>query len=310
MSYSKFFLLSAKKQQIVTKHGFHMVKPSWQPMLTSIGLTNLVESFLLYFHSSNTMVVYGNLSFALFFLIWCVWNWFSEIIYEGTYEGHHTKKVQRGLELGMILFILSEIMFFFSFFWAFFHASLAPAYTIGGIWPPAGIQVFTWYGVPLANTLLLLLSGVWVTAAHRFLMVPKALDKIIVLNNFYNIYGSLLKLLDNKNLVSQYYLYCFRFLLGTVFLGIAFTGMQGLEYCHSQFSINDSVYGSLFYMLTGFHGLHVIIGTIFLFVMLCRLVNRHFTKSHHLGFIFAAWYWHFVDVVWLFLFIIVYCWGS
>jgi cytochrome c oxidase subunit 3 len=179
----------------------------------------------------------------------------------------------------MILFIVSEVMFFFAFFWAFFHSSLAPTIEIGSVWPPLGIEVLNPWDIPLLNTLILLLSGVTVTWAHHSIVAGERKQAIISLTL-------------------------------TVSLGIIFTIFQALEYIEANFTISDSVYGSTFYMATGFHGFHVLIGTIFLSVCLLRLFYKHFTRQHHFGFEAAAWYWHFVDVVWLFLFITIYWWGG
>ena len=184
-----------------------------------------------------------------------------------------------GLRYGMILFIVSELMFFVAFFWAFFHASLSPTVEIGAVWPPKGIEVLNPWEVPFLNTVILLSSGAAVTWAHHAI-VAGARNQAI--------YGLIL----------------------TILLAIFFTGLQALEYLEAPFTISDGVYGSTFYLATGFHGFHVFIGTVFLSVCLLRLINFHFTKSHHFGFEAAAWYWHFVDVVWLFLFVAIYWWGG
>jgi heme/copper-type cytochrome/quinol oxidase subunit 3 len=181
--------------------------------------------------------------------------------------------------MGMLLFILSEVMFFFAFFWAFFHASINPSPFIGGVWPPAFLSVLDPWKVPLLNTLLLLSSGATVTWAHHSIVFGSKTNAFLAL-------------------------------VSTVFLASIFTLLQVFEYITSFFSISDSVYGSTFFMATGFHGFHVFVGTIFLFVCLIRLYFNHFTREHHFGFEAAAWYWHFVDVVWLFLFITIYWWGS
>jgi cytochrome c oxidase subunit 3 len=179
----------------------------------------------------------------------------------------------------MLLFILSEIMFFFSFFWAFFHVSINPSVAIGGVWPPAGLTVISPWGVPLLNTIILLSSGASITWAHHSLLSGDKKDTSLAL-------------------------------VLTVLLAIIFTGLQAFEYLSSPFYISDGVYGSTFYMTTGFHGFHVLIGTCFLIVCFVRLYYDHFTTESHIGFECAAWYWHFVDVVWLFLFITIYWWGS
>ena len=187
--------------------------------------------------------------------------------------------VQQGLRQGVLLFIVSEIMFFFAFFWAFFDASIKPAIVLGGVWPPDGLEILNPWGVPLLNTVILLTSGATVTWAHHGIVAGA----------------------KNSSQIG---------LLLTVILAAIFTGLQVLEYLDAPFSISDGVYGSTFFMATGFHGFHVFIGTVFLFICLIRLNLNHFTKEHHFGFEAAAWYWHFVDVVWLFLFVTVYWWGS
>jgi len=205
--------------------------------------------------------------------------WWRDVIRESTYEGQHTVSVQVGLSYGFILFIASEIMFFFAFFWAFFHVSLSPAVELGSIWPPPGIQPFNPWHDPFLNTYILLFSGLTVTAAHYYLLAG---DR--VWSSFY--------------------------LALTLQLAILFTTIQLSEYFAAPFSINDGVYGSTFFMATGFHGLHVLVGTIFLSVAWLRLLHYQLSRFHHLGFSTAAWYWHFVDVVWLFLFVMVYWWGG
>jgi cytochrome c oxidase subunit 3 len=212
----------------------------------------------------------------ILFVMYC---WWRDIIREGTIEGQHTNSVQAGLRWGMILFIASEVMFFVAFFWAFFHSSFNPNPAIGGVWPPAFIATLSPWQVPLLNTILLLSSGASVTWAHHSIVLG---DK------------------DQASIA----------LIVTVILAAIFTGLQGYEYITAPFTISDSVYGATFYMATGFHGFHVFVGTTFLTVCLGRLYFNHFTREHHFGFEAAAWYWHFVDVVWLFLFITIYWWGS
>jgi cytochrome c oxidase subunit 3 len=186
----------------------------------------------------------------------------------------------------MILFIASEVMFFVAWFWAYFNSALFPADPVhftrealfGGVWPPKDIQTFDPWHLPLLNTLILLTSGTTVTWAHHALLEG-----------------------DRKGLKWG--------LILTVVLGACFTCVQAYEYHHAAFSFAGNVYGATFFMATGFHGFHVLVGTIFLLVCLFRAYAGHFTPTHHLGFEFAAWYWHFVDVVWLFLFICIYVWG-
>lgn len=259
------------------QHPFHLVDISPWPLMTSISLFTLTLSFIMYFH----FFIKGTLYFIISLCIFCFYlsRWFSDVIIESTYEGHHTYKVQRGIRLGMCLFIASEVMFFFSFFWAFFHGSLAPSVDIGVSWPPIGIETLDPWGMPLLNTIILLSSGIAVTWSHR-----------AILSN------------DRDGMTNS--------LLTTIGYGAFFTAIQYYEYVESSFSINDSIYGSLFFMLTGFHGIHVFVGTVFLVVCLLRHFKYHFTSNHHVGFECAIWYWHFVDVVWLFLFIVIYIWGG
>lgn len=181
--------------------------------------------------------------------------------------------------LGIILFIVREIFFFLSFFWAFFHSRLSPVIYLGGIWPPCGIESLNAFQVPLLNTVILLASGVRVTWAHQTLLGENFLATRVSL-------------------------------IVTWGLGIYFLFLQWIEYRISIFRISDSVYGRTFFIATGFHGFHVIVGTLFLIIIWQRVGFVHFRSSHHLGFEFAAWYWHFVDVVWLFLFSVVYWWGA
>jgi len=261
-------------------HFWHLVNPSPWPILTALSLFNTLTGLILFFHSKaigSFLIIYN-----LIILIFIVESWFTDIIREATFEGKHTKPVQQGLKLGMILFIVSEVMFFVSFFWAYFHFALSPAIEIGCLWPPYGIQVFNYLHIPLYNTFVLLLSGVCVTWTHNEILLKNSKNK-------FNTYFSLIL---------------------TLILAIHFTYWQLREYIMSSFNISDSVYGSIFFMATGFHGFHVILGTLFLFSSFVRLLQFHFTRDHHLGLEFAIWYWHFVDVVWLFLFISVYWWSS
>ena len=212
--------------------------------------------------------------------------WWRDVIHEAE-TGDHTPVVQLSHRYGMILFIASEVMFFVAWFWAFFDASLFTNESIqygrvaftGGIWPPKGTEVLDPLNLPLLNTLILLTSGTTVTWAHHAL-----------LHN------------DRRGLKLG--------LLLTILLGATFTAVQAWEYAHAPFAFSNSIYGATFFMATGFHGFHVLIGTIFLAVCLWRASIGQFTPDHHLGFEFAAWYWHFVDVVWLFLFSCIYVWGS
>ena len=212
-------------------------------------------------------------------ILFVLFVWWRDVIREATFEDQHNSSVQRGLRLGMMLFIVSEVMLFFAFFWAFFHSSLHPVFNIGGVWPPEAITTIPAFGIPLTNTFFLLSSGATVTWAHHAIMARGKRHSLIAL-------------------------------ICTTVLAILFTGLQGYEYLEAPFSISDSVFGSCFYITTGFHGFHVFVGTCFLFVSFVRIILSHFTSTHHFGFEAAAWYWHFVDVVWLFLFVVVYWWGG
>nr|YP_009744368.1 cytochrome c oxidase subunit III [Cynoglossus roulei]QIE13322.1 cytochrome c oxidase subunit III [Cynoglossus roulei]QNO35769.1 cytochrome c oxidase subunit III [Cynoglossus roulei] len=257
------------------KHPYHMVDPSPWPLTGAIAALLLTSGLAMWFHSNSTLLM--NLGLTL--LILTITQWWRDVIREGTFQGHHTGPVQKGLRYGMILFIISEVLFFAGFFWAFYHSSLAPTPELGGIWPPTGITPLNPFEVPLLNTAVLLASGVTVTWAHHSIMAGRRKPAIHAL-----------------------------FL--TISLGFYFTLLQALEYYEAPFTIADGVYGSTFFVATGFHGLHVIIGSTFLLVCLLRQINYHFTPTHHFGFEAAAWYWHFVDVVWLFLYVSIYWWGS
>jgi len=257
-------------------HSFHLVDPSPWPLISAFSAFFLTFGGVLYMHgytSGRFLLFYG-----LVMVVCLMATWWRDIIREGTIEGQHTQAVQNGLRMGVILFIISEIMFFFAFFWAFFHSSFNPSIAIGGVWPPAGLVVLEYWLVPFLNTVLLLTSGYTVTWAHHSIIWGEKTQALISLSL-------------------------------TIICAIIFTALQGFEYVTAPFSISDGIYGSVFYMATGFHGFHVFIGTCFLTVCLVRLNADHFTREHHFGFEAAAWYCHFVDVVWLFLYITIYWWG-
>jgi cytochrome c oxidase subunit 3 len=210
-----------------------------------------------------------------------MWAWSINLFKESTKEGHHTLRVQLALKYGMLLFLVSEAMLFFPFFWAFFHGSLSPAVALGAIWPPVGIkgiETLDPFMLPLVNTLVLLCSGVAIVGAHRAI-----------------IYG-------HKSIV-------FNMMYLAISFGIFFSWLQFIEYGLTKFTINDGLYGSVFFMLTGLHGFHVIVGTTLLLISYWRIAINNFSTKHHIGFETAAWYWHFVDVVWLGVFAFVYIWG-
>jgi len=258
-------------------HSFHLVDPSPWPLVAAFSALTLTFGGVMYFNGYNNggfTVIFG---FCI--ILYIMFTWWRDITREGTYEGQHTSRVQLGLRMGVLFFIVSEIMFFFAFFWAFFHSSLNPTFYIGGVWPPMFLVILNPWKVPLLNTIILLSSGATVTLAHHAIVAG-----------------------EKKEAVNA--------LIWTILLAAFFTALQGLEYVSAPFTISDGVYGSTFYMATGFHGFHVLIGTIFLTICLIRLQLEHFTKEHHFGFEAAAWYWHFVDVVWLFLFLTIYWWGS
>nr|YP_010272289.1 cytochrome c oxidase subunit III [Gigantopelta aegis]UKE79916.1 cytochrome c oxidase subunit III [Gigantopelta aegis] len=259
----------------MTRNPFHIVDFSPWPMTGSIGALFLTIGMVSWMRNMSTL----GLFFGLFLILLTMLQWWRDVVREGSFQGHHTTMVYKGLCLGMILFILSEVLFFIAFFWAYFHSSLAPTLELGSCWPPIGISPLNPFDVPLLNTAVLLASGVTVTWAHHSLMEG-----------------------DRPGAIQA--------LLFTVLLGAYFSYLQAGEYYETSFSISDGAYGSIFFVATGFHGLHVLIGSTFLTVCLIRTWMYHFSNEHHFGFEAAAWYWHFVDVVWLFLYLSIYWWGS
>jgi cytochrome c oxidase subunit 3 len=257
------------------KHPYHLVDPSPWPVVGAISAFVLAIGGVLFMHQEGPWVMVAGFVMVLFTMA----MWWRAVIREGQHEGHHTPVVRVGLRYGMALFIASEVMFFSAFFWAYFHAALDPTEATGGTWPPQGIHPFNPWDLPFLNTLILLTSGVTVTWAHHALIENNRRDVI-------------------------------RGLALTVLLGLTFTCIQAFEYHHASFGFTEGIYPSTFFMATGFHGFHVIVGTIFLIVCLGRAMKGHFKPDHHVGFEAAAWYWHFVDVVWLFLFACIYWWGS
>ena len=257
------------------QHPYHLVDQSPWPLTGAISALMMTSGLILWFHTKkNLLLIAGRL-----LLILTIIKWWRDVIREATFQGYHTLPVSTGLRYGMILFITSEVCFFFAFFWAFFHRRLAPTIELGVSWPPTGIKPINPFLVPLLKTAVLLSSGVTVTWAHH---------SILSRNRAGAIQGLFL----------------------TILLGVYFTALQAWEYYDSPFTIADRVYGATFFVATGFHGLHVLIGTTFLLVCFLRLIVFHFSNNHHFGFEAAAWYWHFVDVVWLFLYVCIYWWGS
>jgi cytochrome c oxidase subunit 3 len=254
------------------------VDPSPWPLLSAFAGGLLVTGIILLAHYGMRWPLYAGVAGVLV----CMFGWWRDVLKESRAPGLHSPVVRLGLRYGMILFIASEVMFFVAFFWAYFHFALYPEHVSGAeqaIWPPAGIKTFDPWHLPFLNTMILLLSGCTVTWAHHGLL-----------------HG------DRKALIAGLGL--------TVLLGLTFTGLQAWEYMVAPFPFTGGVYPSTFFLATGFHGFHVIVGTIFLTVCLFRAIAGHFTPEKHFGFEAAAWYWHFVDVVWLFLFVSIYWWGA
>uniref|UniRef100_UPI00300161D0 cytochrome c oxidase subunit III n=1 Tax=Sannella crucifera TaxID=3019673 RepID=UPI00300161D0 len=258
----------------MNNHPFHLVDKSPWPITGSIGLMTMLSGVVMWFNN------YGLISMSMGYTIimLTMMQWWRDVIREASYQGLHTIKVVNSMKMGMLMFILSEIFFFLSFFWAFFHSSLSPSIEIGMKWPPLGIVSFNPMNVPMLNTMILLSSGITITWAHQALMMKK----------YYKM---------NKAMII------------TITLGVYFSLLQMYEYIESPFCISDSIYGSTFFMATGFHGIHVIIGTIFILVSKIRMSKLHMSKNHHVGFEASAWYWHFVDVVWLLLYMSMYWWS-
>ncbi len=268
-------------------HDYHLVDPSPWPAVGSVGAFIMMLGAVAWmkgvFGLSGPWVFFIGLAMVLYTMV----GWWRDVIKEAETQGHHTPVVQLHHRYGMVLFIASEVMFFVAWFWAYFDASLftgeaaqtARVAATGGVWPPEGIETFDPFHLPLINTLVLLTSGTTVTWAHHALQQG-----------------------DREGL--KWGLIC------TVLLGLLFTALQAYEYDHAAFGFSGNIYGATFFMATGFHGFHVIVGTIFLAVCMFRAFAGHFSPTHHFGFEAAAWYWHFVDVVWLFLFAAIYVWGA
>ena len=261
-------------------HEYHILEPDIWPLIGSLSALVFTSGMVLFMHDMPSAHLVLGLGIAG--LIATFFSWFSNIVKEAQ-RGDHTPIVQLHMRYGMILFIASEVMFFVGWFWSWFDFALFPSElseVVGGQFPPAAIEyVINPFGLPLLNTLILLCSGTTVTWAHHSL-----------------IHG------DRDGLKKGLWL--------TVILGAIFTCIQAYEYAVAPFAFGGNTYSSAFYMATGFHGFHVLVGTIFLIVCLVRAYKGHFTPRQHFGFEAAAWYWHFVDVVWLFLFAVVYVWGG
>ena len=257
------------------KQPWHVPDPSPWPIIGTISAFGMACG-LIWFMQTGTpwMLIVGGIS-----VMFSMMGWWREVIIEANDGRSHNMSVITSLRIGVILFILSEVMFFFAFFWAFFHSSLPILNIVAGPWPPEGIEPVGAAGIPMLNTLILITSSLTVTVAHH-----------AILEN------------DRKSVI--------RWTAVTAVLGAIFLGVQIYEYGIAPFGLSDGIYPSTFYLATGFHGFHVFVGTCFLFVCYFRARAGHFTAEHHVGFEAAAWYWHFVDVVWIFLYINVYLWGA
>nr|WRQ18282.1 cytochrome c oxidase subunit 3 [Onukigallia sp.] len=259
----------------MNNHPFHLVDKSPWPITGSLGIMTMTSGMIMWFHLLNPMLMEIGVMISILTMI----QWWRDVVRESTFQGLHTKKVIQSMKIGMIMFILSEILFFTSFFWAFLHSSLSPTMEIGMVWPPLGIKPFNPMNIPMLNTMILLSSGISMTWAHN-------------------------------SLIKKNFTQTMQSMMITIVLGLYFSLLQLYEYIESTFSISDSIYGSTFFMSTGFHGIHVIIGTMFIIISAMRMSNLHMSNNHHVGFEASAWYWHFVDVVWLFLYLLIYWWGS
>nr|AHB23643.1 cytochrome c oxidase subunit III [Ceratobaeus sp. MM-2013] len=254
---------------------FHLVTLSPWPLVTSVNLLSLMMSMGMMFNYKSKTTLY----LSLILLIICSYQWWRDIVRESTFQGYHTVHVIETLKLGMIMFITSEVFFFIAFFWSYFHMFLSPSIQIGNFWPPMGMKfmLINPYQLPLMNTIILISSGMFLTMSHYALI--------------------------NKNLNMTK-----KMMMLTIIFGMIFTIIQIYEYFEAPFSMFMSNYGTTFFMMTGFHGLHVMVGTIFIIIEYKRMSSMQFSNLHHIGFEASAWYWHFVDVVWLFLFLFIYWW--
>lgn len=263
-------------------HPYHIVRPSIWPLASSFAGGLFTFGLVLYMHEAKIGgidVGFKVLALGLLSVLLCMFFWWKDVIFESVIEKVHNRITEIGLKFGMMLFIASEVMFFAAFFWAFFNGAFFPTEAIGFVWPPADIHIINPFELPFMMTMILLLSGCTVTWAHHAILEGHNDDAITALGL-------------------------------SVLLGVIFLGFQVYEYQHIDLEFASGIYASTFFMATGFHGFHVLIGTIFLFVCWRRSKKGHFTTKNHFGFEAAAWYWHFVDVVWLFLFIAIYWWGN
>ncbi|HQU69482.1 MAG TPA: cytochrome c oxidase subunit 3 [Albidovulum sp.] len=264
-------------------HDYHILPPSLWPLLGALGGFIMLFGLVLWVSPQVESKQPWMFLIGTALVAYVMYGWWSEVVREGN-TGDHTPVVRIGLRYGFILFIMSEVMFFSAWFWTFFKHALYPmgpeSPLVDGVWPPEGIVTFDPWHLPLINTLILLCSGAAATWAHHAIAHED----------------------NRKDMINGLAL--------AAVLGIFFTLLQALEYSEAGFGFAGNIYGASFFMATGFHGAHVIIGTIFLLVCMFRAMRGDFTPEQHVGFEAAAWYWHFVDVVWLFLFASIYIWGS
>nr|QHV34325.1 cytochrome c oxidase subunit III [Gessius sp. 'rufidorsus'] len=258
----------------MNNHPYHLVNLSPWPISISMGMLTTMMGIVMWMKFLNMKL----LMLGLVITLMTMTQWWRDVTRESTFQGLHTKKIIKMMKWGMILFITSEVFFFLSFFWAFFHSSLSPNIEIGMMWPPKGIKTLNPINVPMLNTMILLCSGMSMTWAHNSLLMNKV----------------------NQTKQS---------LIITMILGVYFSLIQVMEYFETTFCMSDSIYGSVFFIMTGFHGIHVIIGTIFIMISFIRISKMHMSLVHNVGFESSAWYWHFVDLVWMMLYISLYWWG-
>ena len=270
------------------QHDYHLLSPSPWPIigafsafLMALGAIHWMhpETFLSFLPAKSLLFWIG-----LAAVLYTMLGWWREVVDESVHKKEHTPVIKLGLRYGMVLFIASEVMFFVAWFWAYFHGAFFPTEAMGHVWPPKGVETFDPWHLPFMNTVILLLSGTTVTWAHHALLEG-----------------------DRKGVVQG--------LAVTVVLGVFFSFVQAYEYSHAAFTFGGNeaganFYAGTFFMATGFHGFHVFVGTVFLLICLIRAYKGHFTPKSHFGFEAAAWYWHFVDVVWIFLFASIYVWGA
>lgn len=266
--------LIRSKMSNILRHPYHLVDESPWPLLSAFSVFFITTGIVCWFQLGNMTVI----NLGLLSLLITAFQWWRDISGEGSFQGRHSGVVELGLRWGMLLFIVSEVFFFLSFFWCYFHMRLSPSIDVGRRWAPFGIEVLNPIEIPLLNTVILVVSGISITWSHHSLREGNHRESILGLKI-------------------------------TLFLGALFTLLQGIEYLETRFRMRDRVYGSVFFIATGFHGLHVIVGRIFLGCRLWRIRRGYFSPIHHFGFEARVWYWHFVDVVWLFLYLCIYWWG-